>query len=76
MSLMHLTYFSQPCAQAHWVFLSLLRVPSDQTVGPLVSFTIENALADPGFSVGGRGPIREGAWNSDVRTFHQKCMQK
>ena len=32
-------------------------------------------VADPGFPVGGRGPVR-GAWTPDVGAFRQKCMQK
>ena len=32
-------------------------------------------VADPGFPVGGRGPVR-GVWTPNVGTFWQKCMQK
>ena len=34
-----------------------------------------SSVVDPGFPVGGRGPIR-GAWTSDEGAFWQKCMQK
>ena len=33
------------------------------------------AVADPGFPVGGCGPIG-GAWTSDMGAFWQKCMRK
>ena len=31
------------------------------------------SVADPGFPIGGHGPIR-GVWTSDMGAFHQKCM--
>ena len=32
-------------------------------------------VADPGFFVGGAGPIGA-VWTSNMGAFHQKCMQK
>ena len=32
-----------------------------------------DAMADPGFPVGGRGP-RRGAWTPEVVTFRKFCM--
>ena len=33
------------------------------------------SVADPGFPIGGRGPIR-GVWTPDMGTFRQNCMPK
>ena len=38
-------------------------------------FAFENAVADPGFPVGGRAPIR-GAWTSDMGAFSVKMCVK
>ena len=40
-----------------------------------VGTMVVHSVADPGFPIGGRGPIR-GAWTSDTGTFQQKCMRK
>ena len=37
---------------------------------------LSEAVADPGFSVGGRGPRRGGAWTPEVVTFRKFCMSK
>ena len=40
-----------------------------------ISIFVLMPVADPGFPVGGRGPVR-GAWTSNVDAFWQKYMQK
>ena len=47
-------------------------LPFTNPVGTLVT----NAVADPGFPVGGACTRYGRAWTSDAGTFRQKCMQK